>query len=1320
MATLIWTLFLAWIPLLCFCNCISHAYENTFLSHEELRNYIGKEDKIVGYHIAQPKEIGASSRSRRSTTDTEQTTQHHHENARQFEFDAFDTTYHVVVDSAKGLVKEGLEAEFVGSDGRVTHSEPVHTECLYQGELVFPAEFNGGNSNAALSLCSGLTGVISTPEYDLVIRPLHEHHAQRFRREAEMRVPEDDTSFARNAARSLSSDPLHIVIKRDAQYPDDRDTESGNDTLVAGDDDDMQEEHFCGLDSRYFDTLFNHTTPMQSQARAGYTGRKKRDTERKRRETDGAKAMEMLVVADNQMRLFYGPDVANYTLILMNIAAGRFRHESLGRGLYFHIVKLMVMTSDSITTEDGATLNSVPDGELTLSSFCSYQYHTNQLDDDHPDHYDNAVFITRHDIELKQNKYLLGIANLRGACSATHQCSVNEDNGPSSGLIIAHEIGHTVGMLHDTDTGCSGGTNIMSSSRIGGTGSYLWSECSREQLDAFLRYPTITCLDDIPEVLVGYEGEKLPGEIYDADEQCLQYSDYFSGACTDTALPIYGVQDRCPKMFCRFPNGLCSRTGVATADGTTCGEHKWCIEGTCVDRPNTPINGGWSPWDATWGPCSRTCGGGVELRYRYCNNPEPHNGGEPCQGESTVANLCNVQECKTTQREFRDEQCMSSGLEQYDNHDLTWTSTTQNLSGDQLCELWCQADIESETGETLRVLDQRDGAYTDGTRCSLEYGEMRVCVQGTCREFGCDGYQYSGVDFDNCRVCGGNGSTCRRVDGSIQLNLSEQQFITFLTVQQNVTSLSVINTNTTTFMDVMINGQLAIGGSSQTRSPRWEYRVGNTTVHYHVASGQEIITIAGPTLDDIEIQAFADTSGRIASGDIRYVYYVSESILVPTPTPTPVTHIWAKSGGECSVTCGVGTRMEVVRCVDVISVQFVDDIYCDAASRHVPIVESCQEDNCPPRWFLADLNTTCSATCGEGVRTRVVVCLLFAVDGVRVVDDSFCDDSEKPSAVEPCTDLPRCPGTWVLSSWSECKPCANRTRLALCRTGSDFLTVLDDDECPQPKPHTSEPCACVTSTVKPGEASSHSTEDDVTMATTQPGGVSEPPVVRSDDNFLTHDQGTIERIGSTDGALSSIVIVAPLGHVVLVNFKLVYVDCSSGDSFRVKDEENVYSACSSFTNFNWTSTSNILQFDLTTVADDRGYSLSYRFIPISVSTSDCDQVFLEESGTLTSPNYPSRYPADQRCVYHIVAPPNVRINLYFDVFNLHVEDALLCSTTRDHILIKDLDQRFYSSIYCGQHVPFGYFSSGNRLRISFFSDSDYSSFGFSATYAFVN
>ena len=33
------------------------------------------------------------------------------------------------------------------------------------------------------------------------------------------------------------------------------------------------------------------------------------------------------------------------------------------------------------------------------------------------------------------------------------------------------------------------------------------------------------------------------------------------------------------------------------------------------------INGGWSAWD-TLSACSRTCGGGVRVKRRYCNNPE--------------------------------------------------------------------------------------------------------------------------------------------------------------------------------------------------------------------------------------------------------------------------------------------------------------------------------------------------------------------------------------------------------------------------------------------------------------------------------------------------------------------------------------------------------------------------------------------------------------------------------------------------------------------------------------------------------------------------
>ncbi|XP_068990496.1 uncharacterized protein [Neodiprion pinetum] len=61
------------------------------------------------------------------------------------------------------------------------------------------------------------------------------------------------------------------------------------------------------------------------------------------------------------------------------------------------------------------------------------------------------------------------------------------------------------------------------------------------------------------------------------------------------------------------------------------------------DIDGSPVDGGWSEW----GPwrCSATCNGGIGVRKRVCNNPEPNIRGQPCLGPSTSSGRCNMNKC---------------------------------------------------------------------------------------------------------------------------------------------------------------------------------------------------------------------------------------------------------------------------------------------------------------------------------------------------------------------------------------------------------------------------------------------------------------------------------------------------------------------------------------------------------------------------------------------------------------------------------------------------------------------------------------------------
>ena len=51
------------------------------------------------------------------------------------------------------------------------------------------------------------------------------------------------------------------------------------------------------------------------------------------------------------------------------------------------------------------------------------------------------------------------------------------------------------------------------------------------------------------------------------------------------------------------------------------------------------VDGGWSTWRL--GPCSKTCGGGIQNYTRLCDNPKPSCGGRKCKGPSTDSSNCS-------------------------------------------------------------------------------------------------------------------------------------------------------------------------------------------------------------------------------------------------------------------------------------------------------------------------------------------------------------------------------------------------------------------------------------------------------------------------------------------------------------------------------------------------------------------------------------------------------------------------------------------------------------------------------------------------------
>ncbi|XP_062943282.1 A disintegrin and metalloproteinase with thrombospondin motifs 12 isoform X2 [Cynocephalus volans] len=471
---------------------------------------------------------------------------------------------------------------------------------------------------AALSVCHGLTGFFHLPHGDFFIEPVKKH------------------PLAEGAYHP------HIVYRRQRQsVPETKEPTCGlMDSLGTSQKQDLQREKWE-----------RNNVPSRSLSR---------------RSISRERWVETLVVADTKMVEYHGSEnVESYILTIMNMVTGLFHNPSIGNAIHIVVVRLILLEEE----EQG--LKIVHHAEKTLSSFCKWQKSINPKSDLNPVHHDVAVLLTRKDICAGVNRpcETLGLSHLSGMCQPHRSCNINEDSGLPLAFTIAHELGHSFGIQHDgKENDCEPvGRHpyIMSHQLQYDPTPLTWSKCSKEYITRFLDRGWGFCLDDIPKKK-GLKSKVIaPGVIYDVHHQCqLQYG--------PNATFCQEVENVCQTLWCSV-KGFCRSKLDAAADGTQCGEKKWCMAGKCITVGKKPesIPGGWGRW-SPWSHCSRTCGAGAQSAERLCNNPEPKFGGKYCTGERKRYRLCNVHPCRPDAPTFRQMQCSEFDTVPYKNEFYHW------------------------------------------------------------------------------------------------------------------------------------------------------------------------------------------------------------------------------------------------------------------------------------------------------------------------------------------------------------------------------------------------------------------------------------------------------------------------------------------------------------------------------------------------------------------------------------------------------------------------------------------------------------------------
>lgn len=801
------------------------------------------------------------------------------------------------------------------------------------------------SSEAAISTCDGLAGTIRIGNKLYFIEPVQDH------------TPNADGHH------------LHVMYENHPEYS----------------------KRFCGVNS----SPGHWEKSIRERLRQDFTGNKILFKKQATFEVV-PQWIQMMIVADKKFILKHKGqrDILQWILTIMNMVKSLYADESMTSFVTPVIVRIILLEKE----EDEIDLDITADVDETLKSFCAWALKLQQPNGT-AQHFDTSLLLSNWDFCHDNGDCdVQGIGMVGNACGPM-PCQLNEDRGFMTGITVSHEQGHLIGMDHDdnpplcppNDT-TDGMWYVMAP-----TGEALtvkWSPCSLATMREMARSHFLDCFNDEPPSTDYTIPDKMPGVMSTILEQCEMSVPLFNWTGTCKA-------DSCYPIYCQAPD-KCRAFPVEVVDGTPCGNNKWCFRQKCVDKGSRPeaVDGGWGEW-TEWGKCSRTCGKGVQHKERFCDSPKPANHGKYCLGPQREYKMCIVEDCPDDAPSFREQQCK----EKFDPSVTTKNVTVEeflypNIKPETPCLISC-VFLHNGQKEIFKV-----GKADDGTICTPGVPNI-ICIDGVCKEVGCDGKFGSSAVEDRCGVCNGDGTMCKVVEGTWVAPGELQTYPKIVEIPIGAKKIEVTEVNPSPNIIALGTADASgwyINGNFKLSSPG-AVMVGKKHNMYTFYTGHDVPT-ERLTVDQAK-EDLAFYLGMMQGFVANYTYKWIEPTDEPSYEPK---YAWDTDEYEdCSALCDGGVQNPKFHCTEEKAGR-VSDKYCDKLDKPSQEPRKCNEKPCAKEWKVGIWGRCRACKKKGGVRVRPVECV--KKNPKPGGDDIIQEDAEcpapKPGRVELCETLKTC------------------------------------------------------------------------------------------------------------------------------------------------------------------------------------------------------------------------------------------------------------------------------------------------------------------------